>query len=199
MPFDRPLESAARRRLPFLAEAAEALAVVALFVAGGTLWAGVLALEPSPSHAASDYVPFVSDPADPQEIQAPTPRIWLIDGYNVLNVGLLAGRSREGWWRTPFREELLGRVARFEAADVEVWVVFDGAHPAVPESSDPPPRVRSVFAPSADDWLLRQLGERPAGEVAVVTADRRLAERARRRGAAIVSPAAFLARCPAVS
>ena len=54
--------------------------------------------------------------------------------------------------------------------------------------------MRAIFAPSADDFLLEQIGARE--RVALVTADRRLAERARRRGARVVAPAAFLARCP---
>jgi rRNA-processing protein FCF1 len=44
--------------------------------------------------------------------------------------------------------------------------------------------------------LLREVreAEDPA-HLAVVTADRRLAERARQRGARVVAPTAFLARC----
>jgi hypothetical protein len=56
-------------------------------------------------------------------------------------------------------------------------------------------RVRSVFAPSADEWLLARIRERDPAEVALVTADRRLAERARKRGVEVIAPAAFLARC----
>ncbi|MEM7412584.1 MAG: NYN domain-containing protein [Myxococcota bacterium] len=184
----------------FLQEVAEALGLVLLFVAGGLLWAGHLSAAPPETRERPYYVPGMDTirGADAPELGAEEPRVWLIDGYNVLNVGLLAGRSREGWWRSHFREELLGRVARFEAAGAELWVVFDGAHPAA-DDAEAPRRVRSVFAPSADDWLLRRLSGRPAGEVAVVTADRRLAERAKRRGAAVVAPAAFLARCPAMS
>ena len=57
-------------------------------------------------------------------------------------------------------------------------------------------RVRRFFAPSADDWLVAQVRASPAPDcLAVVTADRAVAGRARHRGAQVVSPRAFLARC----
>jgi hypothetical protein len=74
-----------------------------------------------------------------------------------------------------------------------VWVVFDG-----PDAREAPvgDRLYAVFAPSADDWLLRRVRSAPApGELAVVTADRRLAARARHVGAQVVPPHAFLAHC----
>ena len=67
-----------------------------------------------------------------------------------------------------------------------------------PDASDAG-RVRSVFAPSADEWLLARIRERDPAQVALVTADRRLAARARDRGVEVVAPAAFLARCRAFS
>jgi hypothetical protein len=54
---------------------------------------------------------------------------------------------------------------------------------------------RVVFALSADEWLLAAVREAPTGWVVIVTADRQLADRARHRGAQVVSPRAFLARC----
>jgi rRNA-processing protein FCF1 len=56
--------------------------------------------------------------------------------------------------------------------------------------------VQVVFAPSADDWLLREVrsAENPS-RVVVVTADRSLGDRARHAGASVVSPRDFLARC----
>ena len=58
----------------------------------------------------------------------------------------------------------------------------------------PPGCLHVVFARSADDWLVKRV--RAAGEpVCVVTSDRQLADRARRRGAEVVSPRRFLARC----
>ncbi len=57
-------------------------------------------------------------------------------------------------------------------------------------------RVRAVFAASADDWLVTRVrrAEDPA-RFAVVTCDRQVADRVRHRGARVVSPREFLARC----
>ena len=122
--------------------------------------------------------------------------LWLVDGYNVLCAGLLGGHDRSGWWSEARREELLALLARFDEADAEIWVVFDG--PREPSSpGDIQERVRAVFAPSADEWLVEQV--RAHAEVAVVTADRKLAGRARHRGARVVSPREFLRRCTGCS
>jgi hypothetical protein len=86
-------------------------------------------------------------------------------------------------------------VQEFEGEADEIWVVFDGSSPP---DVDHAGRVRPVFAPSADEWLLERIGERDPGELALVTADRRLAARARARGVKVVAPAAFLARCRAL-
>ena len=122
---------------------------------------------------------------------------WLVDGFNVLHAGVLRGNDRRGWWREEARARLLARVAGFEDGAAEVWVVFDGRGPAAAaEAASLRPHV--VFAPSADDWLLAAVRETPdPGSVVVVTADRQLADRARQRGARVVSPRAFLARCGA--
>ena len=179
----------------FVRGVCEAAAVVALFVAGGVGYAAMISDGSLPASRPALYLPPVMEPE-----RAPEPRVWLVDGYNVLNVGLLAGRVRvglseaEGWWTSRFRNELLARVEEFEEREVEIWVVFDGAYPA---SSPDPGRVRSVFAPSADEWLLARIRERDPARVALVTADRRLAARARSRGVEVVAPAAFLARCRA--
>ena len=124
---------------------------------------------------------------------------WLVDGFNVLHAGVLRGNDRRGWWREEVRARLLERVAAFENAAAELWVVFDGPGPggdAERESQRP----RVVFAPSADEWLLETVRSTPdPASVVIVTADRQLADRARHRGARIVSPRAFLARCEARS
>jgi predicted RNA-binding protein with PIN domain len=126
---------------------------------------------------------------------AETPRIWLVDGFNVVQVGLLGGRARDHWWREPQRAELLTRAASFDARDDELWVVFDGHRDDPAEHVGQ--RLHPVFAPSADEWLVaRVVAEPDPGRVSVVTADRRLAARVRRRGASVVSPAEFLRRCP---
>ena len=134
---------------------------------------------------------------DASAAQEEEPRVWLVDGFNVLCAAVLGGRDRAEWWSEPRRTELLERAATFDDPSAEVWVVFDGARPPVePSTPSASQRVREVFAPSADEWLLARVRrvERPAG-LAVVTADRRVAARARRRGARVVSPPAFLARC----
>src|SRR5687767_11730605 len=136
----------------FLRGVFEAAGVVALFVAGGLSLAAVIGGGALPAAAPAPYLSLAVESQRP----AAAPRVWLVDGYNVLNVGLLAGRSRvgssgEGWWTGPFRNELLGRVEAFEEEAAEIWVVFDGATPA---DAGGVGRVRSVFAPSADEWLL---------------------------------------------
>jgi len=120
---------------------------------------------------------------------------WLVDGFNVLHAGVLRGNDRQGWWREEARARLLSRVAAFEDGAAELWVVFDGRGPlAEAELASQRPRV--VFAPSADEWLLAAVRDADdPGAVVVVTADRQLADKARHRGARVVSPRAFLARC----
>jgi predicted RNA-binding protein with PIN domain len=121
---------------------------------------------------------------------------WLVDGFNVLHAGVLRGNDRRGWWREEMRARLLARVASFEDSAAELWVVFDGPGPGG-EAERESLRPRVVFAPSADEWLLAAVRDAPdPASVVVVTADRQLADRARHRGAQIVSPRAFLARCP---
>lgn len=120
---------------------------------------------------------------------------WLVDGFNVLHVGLLHGRERTGFWRGAERERLLARAARFDDPSAEIWVVFDGPRPA-PVGSPLRPGMQVVFAPSADAWLLRSVRQaRDPGALVLVTADRKLADRARHRGARVAAPRDFLERC----
>ncbi len=129
----------------------------------------------------------MSDPGDPT--------LWLVDGFNVLHAGLLRGRDRGRWWRQEERRRLLELAARFDDPGAELWVVFDGDRPAG-GGAEVDARVRVVFAPSADDWLLARLRQAPPpGRAVVVTRDKRLADRSRHRGARVVSPREFLARC----
>jgi predicted RNA-binding protein with PIN domain len=127
------------------------------------------------------------------------PSTWLLDGFNVLHAGPLGGRDRAEWWTEPRRSELLEIASRFDDPRAEIWVVFDGPRPEAPGVSaegPPSPRLERVFAPSADEWLLARVREaEDPGRVAVVTSDRKLAERARHRGARVYSPRAFLDRC----
>ncbi|MEE9606532.1 MAG: NYN domain-containing protein [Myxococcota bacterium] len=127
------------------------------------------------------------------EQPAPHPSLWLVDGFNVLCATLLGGRDRAEWWTAARRAEVLALAERFDEPGVEIWVVFDGLRDP---GESPGRRVRRVFAPSADDWLIEQVEARGASaSLTLVTADRRVAERARRRGAQVVSPGEFLARC----
>lgn len=159
---------------------AEALLVPLAFVALGLSWWG--------AQAGPAAYPRAMDAEAGSEL-------WLIDGFNVVQVALLAGRDRSTWWTSPHRAELARRAQSFaarHAPGAELWIVFDGERAA--EEGDGP--VRSLFAPSADAWVLARV--RAASEpqrVRVVTADRRLAARVRRHGAQVVSPAEFLGGC----
>jgi predicted RNA-binding protein with PIN domain len=120
--------------------------------------------------------------------------VWLVDGFNVLCAGLLGGRDRSAFWTEAARREVLERAAQFDDPDARIVVVFDGPRPA--EAPDDASGPETVFAPSADAWILSALGASGADPVTVVTADRRLAGRARHRGAEVIAPRVFLARCP---
>lgn len=156
-------------------------AVMALVVGFGLGWAGLASRGQAGAYNR-----------EPMERQR-----WLVDGFNVLHAGVLRGNDRRGWWREEMRARLLERVACFEDGEAELWVVFDGSGPGG-DAEQASERPRVVFAPSADEWLLDAVRETadPAA-VVVVTADRQLADRARHRGARVVSPRAFLARCGA--
>lgn len=218
-----PSEASAAWRPPrAAAEAGQALLVIALFAVGGlsaTAGApkpGSEALPPMgaevwtpaaayPSPAMSDPEP--DDATPPDATPAPTPalpRRWLIDGYNFLNVALLGGKPRGAqWWNAAHRGQVLGAVAGYADPEAELIVVFDGQEPAgtreATGSRSGGARIPAVaFAPSADDWVVRELrGCADPSAVGVVTADRRLASRARSKGAQVETPAAFLRRCKA--
>jgi predicted RNA-binding protein with PIN domain len=169
---------------PFWRGVFETAAVLAAFLGFGLAWAGL--------ESAGATRPYA--PGEMEEATRPAP-VWLVDGYNVLCTGLLGGHDRSDWWSEARREELLALLANFDGlgeAHAEIWVVFDGARELSGEGEQQG-RVRAVFAPSADEWLVEQV--RAHAEVAVVTADRKLAGRARHRGARVVSPREFLRRC----
>jgi predicted RNA-binding protein with PIN domain len=163
----------------------EALGVLAAFVAFGLGWAEFVARAPA------DGPPYPAAMVD----EAPDePSIWLLDGFNVLHAGPLGGRDRSEWWTAPRRDELLEIAARFDDRAAEVWVVFDGPREVADADDDGGPR--PVFAASADDWLLARVrsAEDPS-RIAVVTSDRKVADRARHRGARVYAPRDFLTRC----
>jgi hypothetical protein len=163
----------------------ESLLVVSGFAGFGFAWAGLERRDA----AGADY------PPPSMEETSPTPSLWLVDGFNVLHAGVLRGRDRADWWTEPRREQLVALAERFDDAEAQIWIVFDGSGPEdAGQASES--RVRRFFAPSADDWLVAQVRASPAPDcLAVVTADRAVAGRARHRGAQVVSPRAFLARC----
>jgi predicted RNA-binding protein with PIN domain len=164
----------------------ETLLVVSGFLGFGLAWAEI----EQRRTGAEPYPPPAMQTAPAR------PALWLVDGFNVLHAGVLHGRDRAEWWTQPRREQLLALAERFDDDAAEIWVVFDGQQPAGEERASAPRRVRQVFAPSADDWLVARVRESPRpAAVAVVTADRSCAGRARHRGAQIVSPRTFLARC----
>lgn len=146
-----------------------------------------------------DSMPWPTEPAS-----------WLIDGYNVLHAGMLPREDRGRWWTRQHRDRLTQRAARLEASAREIWVAFDGedegertpdpseSNPAAPpEMGAETTRVRIFFARSADAWILERVRQAThPHEVVVVTADRKVADKARHRGAQIVSPRAFLDHCP---
>jgi hypothetical protein len=170
----------------FARGALEALWITAIFVALGLGYAEVLKRAPA---GPAVYAPAFVATRSPDD-----PSVWLVDGFNVVQRTLLGGRERDEWWTARRRTELLERAACFDDPAAEVWVVFDGPE-GEPEGSDAR-GPRPVFAPSADDWLIARVraAEDP-GQIAVVTADRRRAGRARRRGARVVAPSEFLRRC----
>lgn len=147
----------------------------------------------SPNAAARPTPPGVAT------LRETTPTRWLVDGFNVLNVGLLRGAEREHFWGPDARARLLALADRFPDA-ARVVVVFDGGRPVPVDGGGGPGTggATYLFAPDADAWLLRAVRDSDdPGRVAVVTADRRLADRARHRGAQVVSPARFLDACGA--
>ena len=170
-------------KTPLARGALEASALVAAFLVCGLGWAGL----------QGDARPVPSYPGAVAPQEQPQPRIWLVDGYNVICAGVLGVKDRQRWWSASNRSQLLDLAERFDQSEAELWVVFDGNHS--PETS-PSGRVQVVFAAPADDWLLAEVRARAGkAQVAVVTADRPLADRARHRGAKVVAPRDFVRRC----
>ena len=184
---------------PFLRGAVEALLVPLAFVALGLgsfglgSWGGAA---PGAGASPAPYSGSIVDDAQQTPPVDPELETWLVDGFNVVQVGLLGGRDRSEWWTGPRRFELMARAEAFEHPDAAVWVVFDGGRAADPEDSTR--RARPVFVPSADDWMVARVRSAPdPGQVTVVTADRRLAGRVRHHGGRVASPGEFLGLCPA--
>ena len=168
-----------------------AFVVLALGSSVGLRWLGVEA--PTNPYLESS----VSDSTTPADLR---PTLWLVDGFNVLHVVLLHGESRKAWWQSKGRERVVELARGFDAPDAEVVVVFDGSQPPPADETCDATGPRVIFAAPADDWLLTAVRSAPdPARVAVVTADRRLAARARHRGAQVVAPGTFAQRCRAAN
>ena len=131
-------------------------------------------------------------------------RTIFVDGFNVLHTVLLAGERDSIWWGRDAREKLLARICVWPGPRDEIWVAFDGSQPAwsvlaMPAGravGDRGPMVHSVFVESADDWIVRRARRAtPAARALVVSADRKVAGRARSAGSEVWTPWAFIARC----
>lgn len=176
-----------------LQEVASSLGVIAAFVAvalGAATALRWLAVEAP----ADPYLGGAMSDASPPTDLPPT--LWLVDGFNVLHVVLLHGESRRAWWQSKGRDRVVELVRAFDPADAEVVIVFDGSQPPPTDDAATTAGPRVIFAAPADDWVLTAVRTAPdPARVAVVTADRRLAARARHRGAKIIAPGIFAARC----
>jgi predicted RNA-binding protein with PIN domain len=173
-------------------EVIRAIATIAAFVAIAVGYVAIArqlgAVDSAPAPYSSRAVPL--DPT----ASRPQPSLWLVDGFNLLHAAVLrSGDSRKDWWKSANRERVVELARGFDDREAELVVVFDGSEePREPVDGGP----SVVFAAPADDWLLAKVKASPnPHRVAVVTADRRLADRLRDRGAQVVSPSAFAARC----
>jgi hypothetical protein len=146
------------------------------------------------------------DPWIEAELATSERRMLLVDGFNVLHTVLLAGERDSIWWGRDAREKLLARVCAWPDARDEIWVAFDGSQPAWSVVAVPAaraaggqgPMVHSVFVESADDWIVRRARRAlPSSRAIVVSADRKVAGRARSAGCEVWSPWAFVAGCVA--
>jgi len=127
--------------------------------------------------------------------------VWLVDGFNALHAVVLGGEDRERFWDRAHRDRLIERLGRGLAARTPIVLVFDGHRPVEGDEAHPAPGLEVVFAPSADDWIVKRAravqAEESADEgarerVGVVSNDRKVVGRCRHAGACIVAPAAFM-------
>lgn len=142
---------------------------------------------------------------DSGDEQAPLPDVdvWLVDAFNALHAVVLGGEARERFWDRRGRGRLLERLARGVPSGAPIVAVFDGTRPVEGDEAHPAAGLEVVFAPSADDWIVRRVrdhaAETPQGRAAprhpvgVVSNDRKVVGRCRHHGAAIVAPGRFLA------
>lgn len=127
---------------------------------------------------------------------------FILDGHNILYAARPAFLEHlvDDHPGTAAREALVQRLLlAFASPGPVVSLYFDGSEPTTEARSD---RVRVIYSGGegdqrADRAILRQvLAHAAAGDVAavvVVTRDITLARRARKRGASVMEPGAFLA------
>src|SRR5579871_2942981 len=125
-------------------------------------------------------------------------RIILIDGNNVM------GAAVGGWWRDPPRavRALLDRVRCYAVSTGEtVELVLDVPQADLDEGEHQGVVVRYATRrgrDGADDRIVEILEADATATIEVVTSDRALAERARRRGALVTGAGRFLAHLDAL-
>ena len=104
----------------FAGGVARALALIAVFPAAGlAVRAGLQAGSAPPLYPASWM----------EEIEAEDPELWLVDGFNVVQVALLSGRDRDAWWRAERRDELMAHATqkkyeyrhKWRYGDMVIW------------------------------------------------------------------------------
>ena len=121
----------------------------------------------------------------------------LIDGNNVM------GAAVGGWWRDPPRavRGLVDRLGCYAAVTGEhVELVLDVPQFDLPEGEHQGIVVRYATRrgrDAADDQIVALLEAGMPRDVELVTSDRKLAERARQRGARVTGAGRFLARLSA--
>ncbi len=126
--------------------------------------------------------------------------LLIIDGFNVLHAGILTGRDRANWWHASMQRRLVERVESCtDPAYTDIWIIFDrrtNAQTTFEDVTSNDPRISVCYAPSADDWIVTQVGNLASQRsIIVVTADRLLRERVRQSGGMRSSPMQFLATC----
>lgn len=123
--------------------------------------------------------------------------LYLIDGFNFLHAVVLKGRDRSRWWSPENQRAVQDWVALRPITSARTWIVFDQREPRPPNESpvmDGAPTVglEVRHAPDADAFILACCEElRGTSQVVVVSADRSLVDRAKRRGARALSPWEF--------
>jgi hypothetical protein len=120
--------------------------------------------------------------------------LYLIDGFNFLHAVVLKGRDRSRWWSRENQRAVRDWVALRPITGARTWIIFDQREPPPPNATvaldDVPPGGPEVrHAPDADAYILACCQElQGTCEVVVVSADRSLVDRAKRRGARALSP-----------